>query len=141
MASLYITLYCFLMMAFGGMSMFLQPSPLHVVANEVELEGNDNSCKAPTAAVANSNQHGHRNKDFFDDDGYLKLLDQDARDKAMESTKKMLKAMERKEKEAADKLKKQERFEAIMIWGGVAIAFVVMIGIGIVVILGVQGRI
>jgi len=47
---------------------------------------------------------------------------------------------ERKEKEAADKLRKQERFEAIMIWGGVAIAFVVMIGIGIVVILGVQGR-
>ncbi len=47
---------------------------------------------------------------------------------------------ERKEKEAAEKLKKQELFESVMIYGGVGIGLFVLVGITVVVILGKQGR-
>ena len=47
---------------------------------------------------------------------------------------------ERKEKEAAESLRKQELFEAIMIYGGVGIGLFVLVGITVVVILGKQGR-
>ena len=47
---------------------------------------------------------------------------------------------ERKEREAAEKLARQERLEAIMIYGGVAIVLAIIIGISVVIILGVQGR-
>lgn len=48
---------------------------------------------------------------------------------------------ERKEKEAAEKVRKQKRFEAVMIYGGVGIALSIMLGIAVVVILAQQGRI
>jgi hypothetical protein len=47
---------------------------------------------------------------------------------------------ERKEREAAERLAKQERFEAIMIYGGVAVGLSIVLGITVVVILGMQGR-
>jgi hypothetical protein len=47
---------------------------------------------------------------------------------------------ERKEKEAAEKLKKQELFESVMIYGGVGVGLFVLVGITVVVILGKQGR-
>lgn len=47
---------------------------------------------------------------------------------------------ERKEKEAAERVRKQKRFEAVMIYGGVGIALSIMLGIAIVVLLGIQGR-
>lgn len=47
---------------------------------------------------------------------------------------------ERKEREAAERLAKQERFEAIMIYGGVAVGLSIILGITVVIILGMQGR-
>lgn len=47
---------------------------------------------------------------------------------------------ERKEREAAERLAKQERFEAIIIYGGVAVGLSIILGITVVVILGMQGR-
>jgi hypothetical protein len=47
---------------------------------------------------------------------------------------------ERKEREAAERLAKQKRFEAIMIYGGVAVGLSIVLGITVVVILGMQGR-
>ena len=47
---------------------------------------------------------------------------------------------ERKEREAAERLAKQERFEAIMIYGGVVVGLSIVLGITVVVILGMQGR-
>ena len=47
---------------------------------------------------------------------------------------------ERKEREAAERLAKQERFEAIMIYGGVAVGLSIVLGITVVIILGMQGR-
>ncbi len=47
---------------------------------------------------------------------------------------------ERKEKEAADKLKKQQQIENIMIYGGVSVGLFILVGITVVVILGKQGR-
>ena len=47
---------------------------------------------------------------------------------------------ERKEREAAERLAKQERFEAIMIYGGVAVGLSIGLGITVVIILGMQGR-
>ena len=47
---------------------------------------------------------------------------------------------ERKEKEAADKLKKQQQIENIMIYGSVSIGLFILVGITVVVILGKQGR-
>ena len=47
---------------------------------------------------------------------------------------------ERKEKEAAEKLKKQQQIENIMIYGGVSVGLFILVGITVVVILGKQGR-
>ena len=47
---------------------------------------------------------------------------------------------ERKEKEAAESLRKQELFETIIIYSGVGIGLLVLVGISVVVILGKQGR-
>jgi len=47
---------------------------------------------------------------------------------------------ERKEREAAERLAKQERFEAIMIYGGVAVGLSIVLSITVVIILGMQGR-
>jgi len=47
---------------------------------------------------------------------------------------------ERKEREAAERLAKQERFEAIIIYGGVAVGLSIILGITVVIILGMQGR-
>ena len=47
---------------------------------------------------------------------------------------------ERKEREAAERLARQERFEAIIIYGGVAIGLSIILGITVVIILGMQGR-
>jgi hypothetical protein len=47
---------------------------------------------------------------------------------------------ERKEREAAERLAKQERFEAIMIYGGVAVGLSIILSITVVIILGMQGR-
>jgi hypothetical protein len=47
---------------------------------------------------------------------------------------------ERKEKEAAEKLKKQQQIENIMIYGGVSVGLFILVGIAVVVILGKQGR-
>ena len=47
---------------------------------------------------------------------------------------------ERKEREAAERLARQERFEAIIIYGGVAIGLFIILGITVVIILGMQGR-
>lgn len=47
---------------------------------------------------------------------------------------------ERKEKEAAEKLKKQQRIEAVIIYGGVGFGLIILVGITVVAILGKQGR-
>lgn len=47
---------------------------------------------------------------------------------------------ERKEKEAAERVRKQKLFESVLIYGGVGIALSIMLGIAVVVILGIQGR-
>ena len=47
---------------------------------------------------------------------------------------------ERKEKETAEKLKKQQQIENIMIYGSVSIGLFILVGITVVVILGKQGR-
>lgn len=47
---------------------------------------------------------------------------------------------ERKEKEAAERLKKQQQIENIMIYGGVSVGLFILVGITVVVILGKQGR-
>lgn len=47
---------------------------------------------------------------------------------------------ERKEKEAARKLKKQQRIEAVIIYGGVGLGLFILVGITVVAILGKQGR-
>ena len=47
---------------------------------------------------------------------------------------------ERKEKETAEKLKKQQRIEAIIIYGGVGFGLIILVGITVVAILGKQGR-
>ncbi len=47
---------------------------------------------------------------------------------------------ERKEREVAEKLARQKRFESIMIYGGAGLGLSVVLGITVVIILGVQGR-
>lgn len=47
---------------------------------------------------------------------------------------------ERKEKETAEKLKKQQRIEAVIIYGGVGFGLFILVGITVVAILGKQGR-
>lgn len=47
---------------------------------------------------------------------------------------------ERKEKEAAQKLRKQQRIEAVIIYGGVGLGLFILVGITVVAILGKQGR-
>lgn len=47
----------------------------------------------------------------------------------------------RKEAEAARKRRNQERFEAIVIWGGIGTILTIMVGIVVVIILANQGRI
>ncbi len=47
---------------------------------------------------------------------------------------------ERKEREVAEKLARQKRFESIIIYGGAGLGLSVVLGITVVIILGVQGR-
>lgn len=47
---------------------------------------------------------------------------------------------ERKEQEAARKLRKQQRIEAVIIYGGVGLGLFILVGITVVAILGKQGR-